>query len=168
MRNQNSRSKLQPYPPSPLVRIHLNCQIQEKRKKNTQKGFSCPNTFIKTQKFLPTCLEVFRIKDIFEWDTFFCPNFYGWYFFLLFFYFPNFGPKLWNTIIIFMKILAQFAWDKWYTFAAYPRLRNLFDRPLPICLAFEKIHSFFESEVESIGFLWGRGDNFHTSKGFFS
>ena len=33
--------------------------------------------------------------------------------------------------------------------------RNLFDRPLPICLAFEKIHSFFESEVESIGFLWG-------------
>ena len=35
--------------------------------------------------------------------------------------------------------------------------RNLFDRPLPICLAFEKIHSFFESEVESIGFLWGSG-----------
>ena len=33
--------------------------------------------------------------------------------------------------------------------------RNLFDRPLPICLAFEKIHSFFESEVESIRYLWG-------------
>ena len=31
-------------------------------------------------------------------------------------------PKLWSTIIIFMKILAQFASDKWYDIAACPLL----------------------------------------------
>ena len=116
-RNQNSGSRLQLYPPSPLVRIHLNCQLQEKKKeKRKGKKFNIyQNPEICADVSLLSGFQIFLSEILLLCPTLYPSHFFG--FFLS-------SKIVEHYIMIFMKILAQFALDKWYTFAAYPRLRK--------------------------------------------
>ena len=93
MRNQNSRSKLQPYPPSPLVRIHLNCQIQEKRKKTHKKDFPVRIHLSKPRNFCQLVLRFSGLKIYLSGIPFFVQIFMVDIFFF-FFLFPKFWAKI--------------------------------------------------------------------------
>ena len=111
-RNQNSGSRLQLYPPSPLVRIHLNCQLQEiKKEKKKRKEVQ----HLSKSRNLRRRVFTFRISDIFERDTVALPNFISFTFFWLFSILQNcrtlyndihenFGPVCVRQMIYFCRI----------------------------------------------------------------